>query len=224
MQNQQEDTFVFGQSVKGFLKRYQADAKFAQEARKKAEGVLDDTVQLVCPEDIRPLALKVVKRLAKTEIELFSLFVKRGDDPVTELGNRLRKSTSFSKFVFFQVAPKFAQGKVDLRCNKGNRRLLKEALQTIWDSQSATRNGWQTLIWKNHVLTGTRTLTKVEPWEVEGDFTPNSGRDFQVLQRLGYKANITWKEAAELDARDPIRHIHLFGASAPMLRVGPIIP
>ena len=63
MQNQQEDTFVFGNSVKGFLKRYQADAMFAQEARKKAKGVLDGSVQLICPDDIRPLALRLFRRL-----------------------------------------------------------------------------------------------------------------------------------------------------------------
>ena len=43
----------------------------------------------------------------------------------------------------------------------------------------------------------------------------NSGRDFGVIQRLGYKADITSEEAAELDARDPIRRVHLLVASAP---------
>ena len=53
---------MFTQSVKGFLKRYQADAKFAQEARKKAKGVQDGNVELICPVDIRPLALRLLCR------------------------------------------------------------------------------------------------------------------------------------------------------------------
>ena len=73
MQNQQEETFVF-ESVKGFLKRYQADAKFAQEARKKAEGVLDGSIRLICPDDIRPHAMRLCRRLVNSEMVLFSFY------------------------------------------------------------------------------------------------------------------------------------------------------
>ncbi len=224
MQNQQEDTFVFGQSVKGFLKRYEADAKFAQEARKKAEGVLDDTVQLVCPDDIRPLALTLLRRLKNSEKVLFSFYSaagknvkRRARDQLIrkEFSQRLQNHANFAKFVMYEVAPAAACGRLDLRCKREHRRILKELLQELWDEQSATRNGWQTLVKRTHPLTGSPTLTKVAPWDLEEDFMQNSGRDFQVMQRLGYKANITCEEASELDARDPTYRVSLFGASAP---------
>ncbi len=115
----------------------------------------------------------------------------------------------------YEVAPAAACGRLDLRCKREHRRILKELLQELWDEQSATRNGWQTLVKRTHPLTGSPTLTKVAPWDLEEDFMQNSGRDFQVMQRLGYKANITCEEASELDARDPINFVSLFGASAP---------
>ena len=224
MPNQQGDTFVF-ESVGGFLARYRADAKFAQEARKKARGVLDGNVELVCPVDIRPLALRLLRRLARSEVVLFSFYSSAGKDADRrsrdrmirkEFGDRLRSHANFTKFVLFEVAPAAACGRLDLRCKREHRRVLKELLQDLWDEQSATRNGWQTLVKRTHPLTGTLTLTKVAPWELEeADFMQNSGRDFRVFQRLGYKADITSEEASELDAKDPTRHVHLFGASAP---------
>ena len=224
MPNQQEDTFVFG-SVGGFLKRYQADAKFAQEARKKAKGVQDGNVKLICPADIRPLALRLLRRLARSEVVLFSFYSSAGKDAGRrsreqmirkEFGDRLRNNANFAKFVLYEVAPAAASGRLDLRCKNEHRRVVKELLQELWDEQSATRNGWQTLVKRTHPLTGTLTLTKVAPWELEeADFMQNSGRDFRVIQRLGYKADITSEEASELDAKDPTRHVHLFGASAP---------
>ena len=115
-----------------------------------------------------------------------------------------------------EVAPAAACGRLDLRCKNEHRRVVKELLQELWDEQSATRNGWQTLVKRTHPLTGTLTLTKVAPWDLEeADFMQNSGRDFRVIQRLGYKADITTEEASELDARDPTRRVHLHGASAP---------
>lgn len=225
MPNQQEDTFVFTQSVKGFLKRYQADAKFAQEARKKAKGVQDGNVELICPEDIRPLALRLLCRLACSEVVLFSFYLSAGKDADRrsrdrvirkEFGERLRNNPNFAKFVLYEVAPAAASGHLDLRCKREHRRVVKELLQDLWDEQSATRNGWQTLVKRTHPLTGTLTLTKVAPWDLEeDDFMQNSGRDFQVIQRLGYKADVTWEEAAELDAKDPTRHVQLHAASAP---------
>ena len=225
MQNQQEDTFVFGNSVNGFLKRYQADAKFAQEARKKAKGVLDGSVQLICPDDIRPLALRLFRRLVNSEMVLFSFYSSVNKDVKRhpreqmirrEFGERLRNNPNFAKFVLYEVAPAAASGHLDLRCKREHRRVLKELLQELWDEQSATRNGWQTLVKRIHPLTGKLTLTKVAPWDLEeDDFMQNSGRDFRVIQRLGYKADITPEEASELDAKDPTRRVHLHGASAP---------
>jgi hypothetical protein len=225
MQNQQEETFVFGSSVNGFLKRYQADAKFAQEARKKAAGVQDGNVELICPDDIRPLALRLFRRLVNSEMVLFSFYSSAGKDVDRrsreqmirkEFGERLRNNPNFAKFVLFEVAPAAVSGRLDLRCKREHRRVLKELLQELWDEQSATRNGWQTLVKRTHPLTGTLTLTKVAPWELEeDDFMQNSGRDFRVIQRLGYTSKITWEEASELDAKDPTRRVHLHGASAP---------
>ncbi len=224
MQNQQEDTFVF-ESVDGFLKRYQADAKFAQEARKKAAGVMDGSIRLICPEDIRPLALRLCRRLVNSEMVLFFFYSSAGKDVKRhpreqmirrEFGERLRKNANFAKFVLYEVAPAAACGRLDLRCKSEHRRVLKEILQELWDEQSATRNGWQTLVKRTHPLTGKLTLTKVAPWELEeDDFMQNSGRDFRVIQRLGYKADITSEQASELDAKDPSRRVHLHGASAP---------
>lgn len=223
--NQQEDTFVFGNSVDGFLKRYQADAKFAQEARKRAKGVQDGNVELICPVDIRPLALRLLRRLARSKSVLFSFYSSAGKDADRrsrdrmirkEFGDRLRNHANFAKFVLYEVAPAAASGRLDLRCKNEHRRVVKELLRELWDEQSATRNGPQTLVKRTHPLTGTLTLTKVAPWELEeDDFMQNSGRDFRVIQRLGYKADVTWEEAAELDAKDPTRRVHLFGASAP---------
>ena len=224
MQNQQEDTFVFGQSVKGFLGRYQADAKFAQEARKKAADVLDGNVRLVCPDDVRPLAMRLLARLVSSDVVLFSFYSSSADDVNRrsreqmvgkEFGQRLRNNPSFAKFVLNKVAPAAASGRLDLRCKRNHGRVLKELLRELWDEQSASRNGWHTLVKRTHPLTRSLTLTKVAPWELEEDFMQNSGRDFGVIQRLGYKADITSEEAAELDARDPIRRVSLFGASAP---------
>lgn len=225
MQNQQEETFVFGNSVSGFLKRYQADAKFAQEARRKAAGVLDGDVRLVCPDDIRPHALRLFRRLVNSEMVLFSFYSSVGKDAPRrsreqmirkEFGDRLRNHPNFAKFVLFEVAPAAASGRLDLRCKTEHRRVVKELLRDLWDEQSATRNGWQTLVKRTHPLTGKLTLTKVAPWDLEeDDFMQNSGRDFRVIQRLGYNSKITWEEASELDARDPTRHVHLHGASAP---------
>ncbi len=224
MQNQQEDTFVFG-SVKGFLGRYQADARFAQEARKKAKGVLDGNVRLVCPDDIRPLALRLCRRLVNSEVVLFSFYSSAGKDVNRrpreqmirkEFGERLRNNPNFAKFVMYEVAPAAACGRLDFRCKREHRRVLKELLQELWDEQSATRNGWQTLVKRTHPLTGSPTLTKVAPWELEeDDFMQNSGRDFRVIQRLGYKADVTPEEASELDAKDPTWRVQLHGASAP---------
>jgi hypothetical protein len=224
MQNQQEDTFVF-ESVNGFLKRYQADAKFAQEARKKATGVLDGSIRLVCPDDIRPLALRLLRRLVNSEMVLFSFYSSTGKDVDRRLRDRiirkefrerLRNNPNFAKFVLVEVAPAAASGRLDLRCKREHRRIVKELLQELWDEQSATRNGWQTLVKRTHPLTGKLTLTKVAPWDLEeDDFMQNSGRDFRVIQRLGYKADITPEEASELDAKDPTRRVHLHGASAP---------
>ena len=120
MPNQQEDTFVFTQSVKGFLARYKTDAKFAQDARKKAGGVLDDNIRLVCPDDIRPLALRLLRRLARSEVVLFSFYSSAGKnvDRRTrdrmirkELGDRLRNNPNFAKFVLYEVAPAAASGR-----------------------------------------------------------------------------------------------------------------
>ena len=216
---------MFGNSVDGFLRRYQADAKFAQEARKKAAGVVDGSVQLVCPDDIRPLALRLLRRLAHSEVVLFSFYSSAGKDADRrsrdrmirkELGERLRKNPNFAKFVLYEVAPAATSGRLDLRCKREHRRVVKELLRELWDEQSATRNGWQTLVKRTHPLTGKLTLTKVAPWELEeADFMQNSGRDFRVVQRLGFKADVTWEEAAELDAKDPTRRVQLHGASAP---------
>lgn len=216
---------MFGNRVDGFLKRYQADAKFAQEARKKAAGVVDGEVRLVCPADIRPLALRLLRRLARSDVVLFSFYSSVGKDVDRrsrdrmirkEFGERLRNHANFAKFALFEVAPAAASGRLDLRCKKEHRRVVKALLRELWDEQSATRNGWQSLVKRSHPLTGTLTLTKVAPWNLEeDDFTQNSGRDFRVIQRLGYTGTITWEEAAELDAKDPTRHAHLFGASAP---------
>ncbi len=216
---------MFGNSVNGFLKRYQADAKFAQEARKKAKGVLDGNVRLICPEDIRPLALRLFRRLVNSEMVLFSFYSSAGKDVNRrsreqmirkEFGERLRNNPNFAKFVMYEVAPAAACGRLDLRCKREHRRVVKELLQELWDEQSATRNGWQTLVKRTHPLTGTLTLTKIAPWDLEeDDFVQNSGRDFRVIQRLGYKADITSEQASELDAKDPTRHVHLHGASAP---------
>ena len=225
MQNQQEETFVFGQSVKGFLTRYQADATFAQEARKKVQGVLDGNVQLSCPDDVRPLALRLLQRLDNSEKVLFTFYSAVSKDVdrrsreqlIREaFGQRLRTHANFAKFVLYQVVPAAARGQLDLRCKREHRRILKLLLQELWAEQSATRNGWQTLVKRTHPLTGSPMLTKVAPWELEGDdFMQNSGRDFQVFRRLGYKADITCEEASELDARDPTHRVSLFGASAP---------
>ncbi len=216
---------MFGNSVDGFLSRYQADAKFAQEARKKAAGVVDGNVRLVCPDDIRPLALRLLRRLARSEVVLFSFYSSVGKDASRrsrdrmirkEFGDRLRNNPNFAKFVLYEVAPAAASGRLDLRCKREHRRVMKELLQELWDEQSATRNGWQTLVKRTHPLTGKLTLTKVAPWELEeDDFMQNSGRDFRVTQRLGFKADVTWEEAAALDAKDPTRHVQLYGASAP---------
>ena len=216
---------MFTQSVKGFLARYKTDARFAQEARKKAEGVLDDNIRLVCPDDIRPLALRLLRRLVNSEVVLFSFYSSIGKDASRrtrdrlirkEFSERLRNNPNFAKFVLSEVAPAAACGRLDLRCKREHRRVVQELLQERWDEQSATRNGWQTLVKRTHPLTGTLTLTKVAPWELEeADFMQNSGRDFQVIQRLGFKSDITWEEAAELDAKDPIKRVQLHGASAP---------
>ena len=215
---------MFGQSVKGFLGRYQADAKFAQEARKKAADVLDGNVRLVCPDDVRPLAMRLLARLVSSDVVLFSFYSSSADDVNRrsreqmvgkEFGQRLRNNPSFAKFVLNKVAPAAASGRLDLRCKRNHGRVLKELLRELWDEQSASRNGWHTLVKRTHPLTRSLTLTKVAPWELEEDFMQNSGRDFGVIQRLGYKADITSEEAAELDARDPIRRVSLFGASAP---------
>lgn len=225
MQNQQEETFVFGQSVKGFLARYQVDATFAQEARKKVQSVLDGNVQLSCPDDVRPLALRLLQRLGNSEMVLFTFYSAVGKDVDRRsrdalirkaFGERLRTHTNFAKFVMYQVVPAAACGRLDLRCKREHRRILKFLLQELWDEQSATRNGWQTLVKRTHPLTGSPQLTKVAPWELAGDdFMQNSGRDFQVIRRLGYKADITCEEASELDAHDPTHRVSLFGASAP---------
>ena len=224
MQNQQEDTFVFSQSVNGFLGRYQANAKFAQEARKKAADVLNGNVRLVCPDDVRPLAMRLLARLVNSDVVLFSFYSSSADDVNRrsreqmvrkEFGQRLRNNPNFAKFVVNKVAPAAASGRLDLRCKRNHGRVLKELLRELWDEQSASRNGWHTLVKRTHPLTRSLTLTKVAPWELEEDFMQNSGRDFRVIQRLGYKADITSGEAAELDARDPIRRVSLFGASAP---------
>jgi hypothetical protein len=185
MQNQQEDTFVF-ESVDGFLKRYQADAKFAQEARKKATGVLDRSIRLICPEDIRPLAMRLLRRLVNSEVVLFSFYSSTGKDTNRrtrkqmirkEFGDRLRNNPNFARFVLYEVAPAAACGRLDLRCKGEHRRIVKELLQELWDEQSATRNGWQTLVKRTHPLTGTLTFTKVAPWELEeDDFMQNSGK------------------------------------------------
>ncbi len=213
------------ESVEGFLKRYQADAKFAQEARKKAKGVLDGSIRLICPDDIRPLAMRLCRRLVNSEMVLFSFYSSAGKDVKRlpreqmirkEFGERLQSNPNFAKFVMFEVAPAAVCGRLDLRCKRENRRVLKKLLQELWDEQSATRNGWQTLVKRTHPLTGMLTLTKVAPWELEeDDFMQNSGRDFRVIQRLGYEATITMEEASELDAKDPTRRVHLHGASAP---------
>ena len=224
MQNQQEDTFVFGQSVKGFLGRYQADARFAQEARKRAADVLDGNVRLVCPDDVRPLAMRLLARLVNSDVVLFSFYSSSASDVNRrsreqmvrkEFGQRLRNNPNFAKFVLNKVAPAAASGRLDLRCKRNHRRVLKELLRELWDEQSASRNGWHTLVKRTHPLTRSLTLTKVAPWELEEDFMQNSGRDFGVMQRLGYKADITSEEAAELDARDPAHRVYLHGASAP---------
>jgi len=216
MQNQQEVTFVFGNSVKGFLKRYQATPRFAQEARRKAAGVLDGNVRLVCPEALRPQALRLLRRLKNSDIELFSFFVKKGESVEEEFSRRLERNADFAKFVFHQVAPAFAAGRLDLRCKKEDRRTVKALLQKCWDEQSSTHNGWETLVKKEHPLTKELTLTQVLPWTVEEDsFTVNSGRDFKVIRRLGYLSTITWEEAAELDAKDPTHRVHLHSATAP---------
>ena len=119
MQNQQEDTFVFGQSVKGFLGRYQADAKFAQEARKKAADVLDGNVRLVCPDDVRPLAMRLLARLVSSDVVLFSFYSSSANDVNRrsreqmvgkEFGQRLRNNPSFAKFVLNKVAPRSSFG------------------------------------------------------------------------------------------------------------------
>ena len=215
---------MFGQSVKGFLGRYQADAKFAQEARKKAADVLDGNVRLVCPDDVRPLAMRLLARLVSSDVVLFSFYSSSANDVNRrsreqmvgkEFGQRLRNNPSFAKFVLNKVAPAAASGRLDLRCKRNHGRVLKELLRELWDEQSASRNGWHTLVKRTHPLTRSLTLTKVAPWELEEDFMQNSGRDFGVIQRLGYKADITSEEAAELDARDPIRRVHLLVASAP---------
>ena len=224
MQNQQEDTFVFAQSVKGFLERYQADAKFAQETRKKAADALDGNVRLVCPDDIRPLAMRLLARLVSSDMVLFSFYSSDANHPKRaireqmvrkEFGQRLHNNPNFAKFVLHKVAPAAASSRLDLRCKRNHGRVLKELLRELWDEQSASRNGWHTLVKRTHPLTRSLTLTKVAPWELEEDFMQNSGRDFRVIQRLGYKADITSGEAAELDARDPLRRVSLFGASAP---------
>ena len=215
---------MFGQSVKGFLEHYQADAKFAQEARKRAADVLDGNVRLVCPDDIRPLAMRLFVRLVNSDVVLFSFYSSSANDVNRrsreqmvrkEFGQRLRNNPNFAKFVLNKVAPAAASGRLDLRCKRNHGRVLKELLRELWDEQSASSNGWHTLVKRTHPLTGSLTLTKVAPWELEEDFMQNSGRDFRVMQRLGYKADITSGEAAELDARDPLRRVSLFGASAP---------
>ena len=216
---------MFGNSVDGFLRRYQADAKFAQEARKRAAGVVDGDVRLVCTADIRKVALRLLRRLSRSETVLFSFYSSAGKDADRrsrdrmirkEFGERLRNNPNFAKFVLFEVAPAAAAGRLDLRCKREHRRIVKELFRELWDEQSATRNGWQTLVKRPHPLTGTITLTKVAPWELEeDDFMQNSGRDFRVIQRLGYTSTITPEEAAELDAEDPNWRVQLFGASAP---------
>ena len=215
---------MFGQSVKGFLGHYQADAKFAQEARRRAADVLDGNVRLVCPDDVRPLAMRLLARLVNSDVVLFSFYSSSASDVNRrsreqmvrkEFGLRLRTNPNFAKFVLNKVAPAAASGRLDLRCKRNHGRVLKELLRELWDEQSASRNGWQMLVKRTHPLTGKLTLTKVAPWELEEDFMQNSGRDFKVLVRLGYKADITCEEAAELDARDPIRRVHLHVASAP---------
>ncbi len=126
MQNQQEETFVF-ERVKGFLKRYQADAKFAQEARKKAKGVLDGSIRLICPDDIRPLAMRPCRRLVNSEMVLFSFYSSAGKDVNRrsreqmirkEFGDRLQSNPNFAKFVMHEVVPAAACGRLDLRCKK----------------------------------------------------------------------------------------------------------
>ena len=111
---------MFTQSVKGFLKRYQADAKFAQEARKKAEGVQDGNVELICPADIRRVALRLLRRLAHSDVVLFSFYSSAGKDADRrsrdrmirkEFGDRLRKNANFAKFVLYEVAPAAASGR-----------------------------------------------------------------------------------------------------------------
>ena len=216
---------MFTQSVSGFLKRYQADAKFAQEARKKAEGVLDGSVQLICPDDIRKVALRLLRRLARSEVVLFSFYssVGKNVDRRTrdrmirkEFGDRLRNHANFAKFVLYEVAPAAARGRLDLRCKREHRRVVKELLRELWQEQSATHNGWQTFVKRTHPLTGTLTLTKVAPWELEeADFMQNSGRDFREVRLLGFLPTITCEEAYELAAKDPIRRVQLHVASAP---------
>jgi Mor family transcriptional regulator len=186
---------------------------------------LDGSIRLICPDDIRPLAMRLLRRLVNSEMVLFSFYSSAGKDVVRrsrdqmirkEFGDRLRNNPNLAKFAMYEVAPAAACGRLDLRCKREHRRVLKELLQELWDEQSATRNGWQTLVKRTHPLTGTLTLTKVAPWELEeDDFMQNSGRDFRVIQRLGYKADISSEEASELDAKDPTRHVHLHGASAP---------
>jgi hypothetical protein len=186
---------------------------------------LDGSIRLICPDDIRPLAMRLLRRLVNSEMVLFSFYSSAGKDVDRrsrdqmirkEFGDRLRNNANLAKFVMYEVAPAAACGRLDLRCKREHRRVLKELLQELWDEQSATRNGWQTLVKRTHPLTGKLTLTKVAPWELEeDDFMQNSGRDFQVMNRLGYKADITSEEASELDAKDPTWRVHLHGASAP---------
>lgn len=209
MRNGRKEDFVFG-GVKATLARYRADARYAQELRRVAKAYVEDNVALHMARGVienPKTAERLLQKLAHTDVVLFTFFVKRGEHPAVELRRRMKDNANFAKFVLFQVAPAFAKGKLDLRClPKKHPRIIKAALSDLWHQQAADHNGWQSFGYGIDPLTGRRTLRKISDADARGHriHMQNSGSDFTVMHRLGYRADITSEAAAKLDAIDPL--------------------
>jgi hypothetical protein len=214
MKTGRKEAFVF-RGVKQTLKRYERDARYAQELRRIAKDFMDDKLIVHVAESTvenPKTAERFLKKLAHTPVVLFTFFVKRGQHPAVELTHRMKQNTNFAKFVMFQAAPAHAKGQLDLRCLPKHRKVIRTALRDLWQQQAADHNGWQSFGYRTSLFTGERTLMKISEADARDHkvHLQNSGTDFTVLNRLGYRSDITHEAAAKLDAIDPLKR-EIFG-------------
>lgn len=214
MKTGHKEDFVF-RGIKQTLARYRQDARFAQELRGVAQAYEEGNITLQVASGVAEspeTAQRFLKKLAHSPVVLFSFYVKSDQNPTAELRQRMKNNTNFAKFVMFSVAPALAKGKLDLRCLPKHQSVVKAALSDLWHQQAADHNGWQSFGYRVHPITGERTLMKISEADVRDHrvYLQNSGTDFTVLSRLGYRADITSEAAAKLDAIDPLKK-EIFG-------------